>query len=177
MSAIPACINRPEVRAELFADDGSIPNNDKLPLLAYKQAVRLSGDDPAAIFERVFDENGWPAVWRNGFEPYHHYHSATHEVVGVYSGSASIQFGGENGVEISVEAGDAIVIPAGVGHKCLSKSADFAVVGGYPEGFEVDLRRGRDHERPACLEAIAGVALPTLDPIYGPSGPLHEHWG
>ena len=157
-------------------DDGTIPNNSDLPLLLYRQAVTPPEHDPAAVFEALFTANGWPAAWRNGIFPFHHFHSTAHEVLGVFSGSATACFGGESGVEITVSAGDVVVIPAGVGHKALEASADLGIVGAYPVGSSPDLCRGAPGERPRCVDAIAQVAVPDRDPLYGAEGPLRQHW-
>ena len=111
-----------EVVARRLADDGSIPNNPELPLLVYRQAMDLSGGDPATSFEALFTANGWPAAWRNGIHPFHHFHSTAHEALGVYRGTATARFGGEGGVDMTVSAGDVVIIPAGVGHKALEAS-------------------------------------------------------
>ena len=157
-------------------DDGAIPNNAALPLLLYRQAVTLPEDDPATVFESLFTANGWPAAWRNGIYPFHHFHSTAHEALGVYSGSAIARFGGESGVAVTVSAGDVVVIPAGVGHKGLEASADLGIVGAYPSGTGPDLCRGAPGERPDSLDAIARVTTPNRDPLYGTEGPLLQHW-
>ena len=164
------------VEARRLEDDGAIPNNAELPLLIYRQAVALPEDDPAAVFEALFTANGWPAAWRNGVHPFHHFHSTAHEVLGVFSGRATACFGGECGVRMTVSAGDVIIIPAGVGHKGIEATSDLGIVGAYPAGTGPDLCRGLSGERPACLEAIARVAVPQSDPVYGAGGPLREHW-
>lgn len=164
------------VQVQRLEDDGAIPNNAALPLLVYRQAVALPEDDPAAMFEALFTANGWPAAWRNGIHPFHHYHSTAHEALGVFSGRATACFGGEHGVRMSVSAGDVVVIPAGVGHKGIEATSDLGIVGAYPTGTGPDLCRGLSGERPACLEAIARVAVPQSDPVYGAGGPLCEHW-
>ena len=51
-----------------------------------------------------------------------------------------MRLGGEQGQDFVVEAGDVIVIPAGVGHKNLGADHHFGVVGAYPDGRECDLR-------------------------------------
>ena len=164
------------VEARRLEDDGSIPNNPELALLVYRQAVTLPEDDPATVFEALFTANGWPAAWRNGIYPFHHFHSTAHEVLGVYRGTATARFGGEDGVDLTVAAGDVVVIPAGVGHKALEASRDLGIVGAYPAGSGPDLCRGAPGERPASLDAIARVALPARDPLYGAEGPLCRHW-
>lgn len=40
-----------ESKAFLLADDGVFPNNHRLPLLVYCQALKLPGRDPAAVCE------------------------------------------------------------------------------------------------------------------------------
>ena len=164
------------VEAWRLADDGTIPNNAALPLLLYRQATVLSAPDPATVFEAAFTANGWPAAWRNGIFPFHHFHSTAHEVLGVFSGSATARFGGESGIDVTVSAGDVIIIPAGVGHKAVEASVDLGIVGAYPAGTDPDLCRGARGERPRTLEAIAGVAVPSRDPLYGAGGPLRQHW-
>ena len=159
-----------------LADDGTIPNNAALPLLLYRRAVILPAVDPASVFEAAFTANGWPAAWRNGIFPFHHFHSTAHEALGVFSGSATARFGGESGIEVTVSAGDVIVIPAGVGHKAVEASADLGIVGAYPAGTDPDLCRGAQGERPRSLQAIAQVAIPDRDPFYGAGGPLRQYW-
>jgi hypothetical protein len=59
-----------------FKDDGVIPNHPRWPLIIYRSAVRLDvAVDPAAIFEDLFESNGWGDSWRNGIYDYVHYHS------------------------------------------------------------------------------------------------------
>lgn len=87
-----------------------------------------------------------------------------------------MQLGGEHGVTHEVQAGDVIVIPAGVAHKNLSSSRDFGVVGAYPEGQKMDMNYGKPAERPKADQNIARVALPKMDPVFAESGPLIEKW-
>jgi uncharacterized protein YjlB len=169
-------LRTPDVLAHSLKDDGTYPNNERLPLLAYQGALRLPERNPAGVFEALFGTNRWGRSWRNGVYGVHHYHSTAHEVLGVYSGTAQVQFGGEGGVVLSVSAGDVVVIPAGVAHKNLGASGDFRVVGAYPRGQRWDLCYGEPGERPGADRNIARVPLPEADPIYGPEGPLVEYW-
>ena len=57
-------------------------------------------------------------MWRNGIYPYVHYHSMIHEAMGMARGRAKVRFGGENGQEIEIVAGDVVILPAGTGHQC-----------------------------------------------------------
>ena len=122
------------VIAHCLAPSGAIPNHPRWPLLLYPGAVPIGPVDPAAAFEALFTRNAWPAAWRNGVYPFHHFHCDAHEVLGVYSGEATVQFGGDDGVAITVRPGDVIVLPAGTGHKKLSSGGALGIVGAYPAG-------------------------------------------
>ena len=168
----------PGIIAHLLPDDGSIPNNPELPLLIYPGAFDVSGDGraDASVIREAFHRNGWGNSWVNGVFSYHHYHAEAHEVLGCFSGSATVLFGGEEGVEVEIMAGAAVVIPAGVGHKNLGCSSDFGVVGAYPPGQSPDMKYGEPDERPASLEAIANTPAPEKDPVVGGEGPLLSQW-
>ena len=165
-----------EVREHLFEDDGRIPNNPMLPLLVYSQALDSSEQD-ASRSKNLLAVNGWGGAWVDGVFSYHHYHSNAHEALCVVSGSASIAFGGPEGETIEVEAGDVVVIPAGVGHRNKGSNEGFSVVGAYPRGQEsCDLRTGEESERPEVLANIGNVSLPESDPLFGEKGPLTQRW-
>ena len=156
-----------------FKDDGKIPNN-KLPLLLYRDA--LSGKHDATNVIKIFAANNWTNSWDDGIYSYHHYHSTSHEVLGVYAGSALLHLGGESGERLRVKAGDVIIIPAGVGHKKLDASSDFAVVGAYPEGRDWDVLKGEPGERPTADENIASLPIPKSDPLLGIKNGLTRIW-
>ena len=158
-----------------FKADDVFPNS-VLPLLFYRHAIATEARDPASIFEERFAENDWTNSWRNGVYFFPHYHSTSHEVLGVYSGTATLRLGGERGKNVEVRAGDVIVIPAGVAHQNISASDDFGVVGAYPDGREWDLLRGFPGERPKADHNIAALPMPENDPIYGAEGPLRRIW-
>lgn len=169
---------RPEsdVREYSFEDDGGIPNNPTLPLLFYPQVLSEDERDPSRCKE-LLSGNGWGGAWVDGVFPYHHYHSTSHEVLAVVGGRASITFGGPGGDTVEVEAGDLVVIPAGVGHCRESSGGGFTVVGAYPRGQEgYDLRTGEEGDRPEVLENIRNVPLPEADPLFGEGGPLLRRW-
>lgn len=156
-----------------FRDDGAIPNSP-LPLLVYRQAVPAD----AAAIERIFTQNRWPAAWRAGVHPFHHFHSDAHEVLGVASGRAKVLFGGPGGEVLQVQAGDVVVVPAGVGHCNQERSADLVIVGAYPDNSESrDLRRGKPAEHDEVVRNIAAVPMPPADPVSGEAGPLNRIWG
>ena len=177
MQADPAVKEREFVEPEefLFKDDGMFPNS-ALPLLLYRQAFTAEAEDLASVIEQRFAENDWTNSWRNGVYSFAHYHSTTHEALGVYCGSAILRLGGELGKNVAVHAGDVIVIPTGVAHRKMGSSENFGVVGAYPDGREWDLLRGRPGERPQADQNIAALPIPDNDPIYGPDGPLLQIW-
>ena len=169
-------LQSPHVAAHQLVDCGTFPNNSRLPLLAYQGALCLPEQDPAALIEALLHTNDWGGSWRNGVYGYQHYHSTAHEVLGVYSGAAEVQLGGEDGVVVSIERGDVVIIPAGVAHKNLGAAGDFRVVGAYPRGQRPDMQYGKADERPFADRNIARVPLPANDPIFGACGPLIERW-
>jgi uncharacterized protein YjlB len=158
----------------LFKDDGSIPNS-RYPLLIY-QGMTSDTDASVEELEKKFQSNNWSNTWRGGLYSFHHYHSNTHEVLGVFSGEALLHMGGEKGEKIKVNTGDVLVIPAGVGHKCISHSDDFSVLGAYPNGIEPDLMKGKENERPQADKNIAETAMPETDPLFGKEQGLIKIW-
>ena len=160
----------------LFADDGRIPNNPKLPLILYRGAIDLAGSpDPETLIEKTFADNGWGDMWRNGIYPYVHFHSMIHEVIGIARGRAKVRFGGDNGEEIDIAPGDVVILPAGTGHQCLKHSRDLVVIGAYPPSGKYNLCRTKA-ERAKAVAAIRKVPLPLIDPAFGPQGPLLALW-
>ncbi|MCY7919871.1 cupin domain-containing protein [Bacillus vallismortis] len=161
----------PETQTYFFQDDGRIPNHPDFPLVVYQNALKDTGQA-----ERIVNRHGWSNSWSGSVFPYHHYHSNAHEVLIAVQGEAVIQFGGEKGVAIPFKSGDAVVIPAGVGHKKQSASGDFTVIGAYPGGVQYDMKMGEPSERKEAMKQIKQVALPANDPITGKRAPLLEIW-
>jgi uncharacterized protein YjlB len=166
-----------DIQSFRFDDDGETPNNPRLPLLVYRAAVSLAGErDPAVPFERAFARHGWGDGWRNGIYPFLHFHTRTHEVLGIARGRATVEFGGAKGRALSVEAGDVVVLPAGTGHRRVEASADLLVVGAYPGNSAFDQQRPGQIDHAAARAAIVKVPLPEMDPLHGRDGPLLELW-
>ena len=146
-------------------DDGLVPNNPSLPLTVYRSAIDASAPGAEQRFISRFGENDWSGAWINGIYRYHHYHATAHEVLGIAAGEARVQFGGPNGPIVAVTAGDAVMIPAGVGHCCKSASADLSVVGAYPGGADYDTQQATPEARIKSLPLIAAVPPPKRDPV------------
>jgi uncharacterized protein YjlB len=158
-----------------FSDDGKIPNSP-LPAIVYFNTLPFLAAHEPEVWERIFTENGWIPAWRNRIHSDDHYHSTAHEVLGIFHGRAQVRLGGKHGMNIELAAGDAVIIPAGVGHRNLQSTSDFAAVGAYPRGQAGDLCHGKTDERPAADRAIQKVPLPALDPLYGENGLLPQLW-
>jgi uncharacterized protein YjlB len=163
------------VTPHYFQPSGNIPNHPALPLLLYRQVFSGSGNMETQ-FKEAFRKNNWGGSWVNGIFSYHHYHSTSHEVLGVAAGAATLILGGPGGEEVKVEAGDMVVLPAGTGHCRKSASPDFSVVGAYPEGQEnYDICTEKDNMEEK-KQPIRQVPLPATDPVAGKEGPLLKHW-
>ena len=172
MAATPRA---PTIEEFLFAGDGRVPNNPRLPLIVYRGALETSGDAAASCMA-LFDRNGWTGAWRNGVYSHHHYHSSAHEVLGIASGWVRVRLGGEGGRTVELRAGDVVVIPAGVAHKNEGASPDLLVVGAYPRGQSPDMGGPGAADYARALPRINAVPLPAGDPVHGGSGPLLERW-
>ncbi len=175
-----AAAGAPEVL--LLRQNGWMPNNPRLPVLLYRNALPTSGNS-ATRMEAVFAGNGWPPQWRNGVYTFHPSHSTAHEVLGFACGEARLVLGGPqtssgNGpspaYELTVRAGDVVVLPTGTGHCELSCSADFLVIGAYPPDQHWDICRQAPDA--AAQRRMATLPFPASDPVHGPGGPLRHLW-
>jgi uncharacterized protein YjlB len=152
--------------------------NSRLPVLIYKNVFQLPSfkNKSAIIIQKIFARNGWSNSWKNGIYDFHHYHSITHECMGISMGSATVILGGPRGKKVELEQGDLIIIPAGVGHKCIKQSGDFQCVGAYPQGKDYDTNIGRSKELKNALANIKKVPAPAKDPVLGKEGFLKTYW-
>ena len=169
-------MEKPEIKTVLIPDGGLFPNNDALPLIIMRQVFDHATENLAKTIENTFHKNAWGGSWRNGIYDFHHYHSTAHEVLGLYAGRVKVRFGGPDGQVLSANAGDVIIIPAGVSHKNLEQSTDFRCVGAYPAGQSPNMLYGESGDRPQADQNIRSVSLPENDPVFGKSGPLLEIW-
>lgn len=157
--------------------DGATPNNPRLPLVVYRSAVSFEkGCDPAAVLETLFAGHGWVEAWRDGIYDHLHFHTATHEVLGIARGRVTVRVGGDAGPRVTLRAGDVAVLPAGTGHRRLRASRDLLVVGAYPAGGHYDEPRPEEIDAAEARRAIARVPRPRQDPVYGVTGPVTALW-
>jgi len=159
----------------VFADDGLVPNNP-MPFLVYKAAIDVANAHPEKTIEGLFGVHGWGEMWRNGVYDFLHYHATVHEALGVARGHARVRFGGDQGREFDIAAGDVAILPAGTGHQCISASPDFCVVGAYPPGPPMDLVRPSKEAHAKAQKTIPQVKVPKTDPVRGADGPLVRLW-
>jgi len=151
-----------------FKDDGWTPNNPKFPMIHYRGAVKLERKwDPAAVFEVLFARYQWAGSWRDGVYDFLHFHTKSHEVLGIARGTVCVRFGGAKGRNIKLKAGDVVILPAGTGH---------CRVGAYPEGSGYDEPKPEDIDPKIARANIAKVPVPLRDPVYGAEGPLRHVW-
>lgn len=140
--------------------------NSPLPLVIWKRQLAredCSGEAVCALYEK----NGWTGTWIYTVYPFWHFHTRGHEVLTCVAGSATIGFGGDEGIRAEVEIGDVCVVPAGVGHRRLVAQDGFLMAGGYPPGQAGDIVRPGEMDVAQAIAAIDRLALPATDPISG----------
>jgi uncharacterized protein YjlB len=163
------------IKQYLIEENDPFPNS-VLPVLHYKKAFDLPLFMPGSFIKRLFARHSWKNAWKAGVLEYHHYHSVTHEVLGVFRGRAQIMLGGKNGTKVTLEKGDVLLIPAGVAHKNMGKENDLLCVGAYPDGKDYDMNTGKKGERPRADRNIHKVPLPDKDPVFGTKGGSKIYW-
>lgn len=153
------------------------PNNE-LPVLYWPKAVeewtneKKAGQKVLALFEK----NGYTNGWVNGIFPYHHFHSNTHEVLACIAGEAKVQLGGPDAETYTFAKGDVLLLPAGVAHKRLEATADFQIVGAYPNGQKPDMQKGDTESYEDLKHRALQVKVPETDPLDGAAGAVQQHW-
>lgn len=159
-----------------FSDDGIVPNHQQWPLVVYRGAVRFSKEfEPDAVVDSLFEANGWGRSWRDSIYDFVHYHSQIHEVLGVASGRATVEFGGVRGRRLKLTAGDIAVLPAGTGHRLIEATSNFVAVGAYPATGTYD-ECTDTRERQDAIKRIKKVKRPDTDPVHGKTGGIVKLW-
>lgn len=162
------------VHGFLLSPDGDVPNNPRLAVVVWRGAVPAETGPDAALGRMA--ANGWGGGWTWTVFDDHHYHPNAHETLIAVAGWAEIQLGGPSGPLHKVRPGDALILPAGTGHRRHRSSDDFAVCGAYPRGQETYETCWPAEMRLADLGRIAKTPLPAMDPIQGRDGPLMKIW-
>jgi uncharacterized protein YjlB len=146
---------------------GMLPNS-RFPLLVYRGALPGGGVD---ALRSHLHANGWYNIWRYpGIYEYRHFHSTTHECLGCAAGWMEVEVFGRDGTKLRVQAGDFIVMPAGVSHQMIGHSDDIMMVGGYPDGRDWDnVQEDKIDEqlRRAAAKRIMMLPIPNRDPVTG----------
>lgn len=160
---------RIRVESRLVAGAGPFPGSSH-PARIYRgvlDADALAPNACATAFEALFEHHGWLPAWRAGLYEVHHHHASAHEVLGIFSGWVTARLGGPSGACVTLRAGDAILIPAGVAHCNEARAADFRAVGAYPRGMRPDLHYGREALRAADVMRLRALPAPAPDPVLG----------
>lgn len=154
-----------------------IPNTSiqHKPLMIYHGAFNAT---PAEFERRLQAVGVVKPQWTYTMYSETHFHSTTHEVLGVVAGRARLCFGGEENpkrFEPVVQRGDLIIVPAGVGHRLLVDEGEqtFQMIGSYPYGKQWDMCYGRAGEE-SKVQGIQNVAWFNRDPLYGDDGPAMD---
>ena len=154
--------------------NNGIPNNPSLPALILRAAVP---DAAAAPVRTRCQANGWGDTWEWSVFDYHHFHPASHEALICVAGQAELQLGGPDGPAFAIGVGDAVILPAGFGHKRLHSTDRFTVVGAYPRGQENPEILGADTlDSESVLTSIQSTPLPETDPLTGATGIVPDIW-
>src|SRR5690242_10659409 len=154
---------------QIQCDKATDVPNSPLPVLLYRSVLASHVVGKARAFRQCFKKNGWTGIWTDTIYDYTHFHSNAHEVLGIAEGRVTVRLGGDIGRLFRLNAGDMLVLPAGIGHQRVGDDDGLKVVGAYPPGqshFNMK-RKGR---------AIAKVPLPPKVPFYGEDGPLVRFW-
>ena len=178
MSGILTPLKQLKVSHYQIPAHGLTPNTSiqNKPLMLYHKVFKPNTS--ASAIEAHLDKTGVVSPsWRFTMYSYSHFHSTSHETLCVYSGAAKLCFGGESNperVELVAEAGDALIIPAGVTHRLLEdQSGTFSMVGSYPKGLHYDMCYGQPAEKEK-IKRIAELGWFESDPIYGHEGSATE---
>jgi len=168
-----------QVQSFFLKEDGQTPNNPTLPVIFYQNAFdgEGGGQSPEDI-EGAFKSHGWTTGWTGDVHDELHYHSNTHEVLGVRRGSGTILAGGDSGQRLEVKPGDVILLPAGTGHMKVDSSDDFEVIGAYPDGAEPNKIKHDPAKAAQAKHTISNVGIPQLDPVFGEDdqSPVRHKW-
>ncbi len=77
----------PHIKTLTFKKNNFFPNS-ALPVLICQKAIELPKQKHVAgdMLQTIFTKNKWGNSWGNGIYDFHHYHSNTHECMGIAAG-------------------------------------------------------------------------------------------
>ncbi|KAL4767068.1 hypothetical protein BDW60DRAFT_227067 [Aspergillus nidulans var. acristatus] len=155
--------------------------NSQLPVLHYRNVLPSHPSEETVT--QFLTANQWEKRGTWGHITIRHFHPNSHECYGIFRGSSKLLLGAgagdrAGGFELSVQAGDVIVLPAGIAHSCVESSEDYQYIGVYPQ--RCPRWRNEMGNRPIDLRSLREeterVAIPEADPVYGAGGPLLALW-
>ncbi len=155
-----------DIKYVRIGSDKPFPGSE-IDLRLYQAVFDKADTALDAKFRKRFTANGWSLPWINGIFNFHHFHAEAHEALGCARGWVIVQFGGPNGPEFKLEAGDAVLIPAGVAHKNIDHSPNYCILGSYPHNQQADLRPGDPDEWNEVLHLLSLLRLWDKDPVTG----------
>lgn len=145
------------------------------PLLIYRSAFSPTHTNASQIEQHFAHIGVVTPQWRYTMYSTSHFHSTSHEVLGIAHGKARLCFGHEDNpgrVEEVLCKGDVIVMPAGVAHRLLEDlEGGFEMVGAYPVGCQWDMCYGKKGEE-GKIGGISKLGWFERDPVYGDQGPV-----
>lgn len=156
---------------------GLIPNTSiqQKPLIIYRGLFPAPLPSASEIEAHIAAVGVCEPMWRYPMYPDDHFHTTAHELVVIHRGRARLNFGGEDckgAVVTEAQAGDAVLIPAGVSHRLVEDlEGEFEMVGSYPVGSEHwDMCYGNAGEE-ELIANIKNLDWVDKDPLYGDGGP------
>ncbi|KAI1339195.1 RmlC-like cupin domain-containing protein [Xylariaceae sp. FL0016] len=169
-------VSRHLIPAHRLVPNTSIQNK---PLLQYHAAFPPSSATASSIEAHLSSVGVVEPQWCFTMYSTSHFHSTSHEVLGIAAGKARLCFGHEDNpenVEVTAVQGDVLVVPAGVAHRLLedeTPGGGFQMVGSYPKGCSWDMCYGKKGEEEK-VRGIVKVPWFERDPVYGDHGPVLE---
>ncbi|SGZ56104.1 CIC11C00000000480 [Sungouiella intermedia] len=148
--------------------------------------------------KQLMEANNWRPERVYGSITVAHYHPNVHEAYAVLAGSSRLCLGqdvtieqttidnerGDNFVEVNLNTGDVIVIPAGVAHCSKTYSPQYRYLASYPKEGEywrlvqkTHIDRVENYDNLKDVAVSQNVLMPTADPVFGlESGGLLDLW-
>ncbi|KAG8406567.1 hypothetical protein J3459_018651 [Metarhizium acridum] len=100
-------------------------------------------------------------------------------LAGIVSGRSTMLLGKINdgtGVDVEVQRGDVIVLPAGTAHSSIESTPDYFYIGVYPRRHPWWVNEHGQNPATHFRSTIRAVEMPEEDPVYGKDGPLLKLW-